>query len=96
MIMKNYSEAEINKRTSRILEAQRVRSEIAVKKDNLLYEILKEYPEGLTITQIEKMNVFPYSYLRNALRRLYKQGRTIRKEETVNQKIRYRWRVFNA
>ena len=94
--MKHYSTLEIEKRTSRLAEAQRVRIEKSAKMDSILLDLLREYPNGLTVTQLVKLGVFKYTYLRNALRRQWTKGTLERKTEIVNQKIRYRWRVKNA
>lgn len=75
-----------------LFQANVYRQMIAWKKDQIVVFMVAQIPDGVTITQLQRWNILPRTFLVNSLRRLVKK-RIIRavKETTEHLRVRYRY-----
>lgn len=66
---------------------------IAWKKDQIVVFMVSQIPDGVTVTQLQRWNILPRSFLVNSLRRLVKK-RIIRAVEETTEHLRVRYRYY--
>lgn len=82
MNSKRYSVEEIKKRTSRLQSARNIRSLERIKKDEIVYWMIKQvYPNGLLMSNLVSWGIFDRTFLTNSLKRLEDDELIYKKKE---------------